>query len=348
MKINNISSNFNAIIAQNKKHLSQNSNNNDKHIDAYTINPQEYLGKSLINFKGKENEFTLTKMDSDFLKAVSATLQLSKEDAAKLEKIFKDFLSENGYKALKELNGFDHITDQAIICETVEKEFNLSEMENTAFTCELTEMIIRGDKYKPKVDKYNKDYSDFEKICNKYNIDEDHCLKAYYRLKDEAEFLDLDSIFDAVNKHKSEFSTPTIMFLQRNLGIQDDTMSDFLIDMSLASKNQKTIRNKPQKDQTDTTKFYRNVAEQFIAKDIMTGFGLSKKSYDFLKSELENRNETKNKSENLKVAFNIADKYNLEKGSETTILKIIDGLESKDSEYFDRILFSRFKSMGGL
>lgn len=345
MKINN---NINFGIKQNKEtpeaHKNIDTKSVQKSIDARTVNPQEYIGRSQVNFRGNESLKKLSEEDKIFVDTISKTLQFSKKDTKKLEKIIQEFLKENNFESLNDMHEGDYLNEEACLTETVEDTFNLNEMECMTFSCELMEKVISPENYKPVVDRYQKDYGKFEQICNKYNIGLEDRLEGYYTLKDSAEFFNIDSVFDVIKKEKNHCYEADIINLQDAVKLSDEDFEEFLIDIALASKEKTKFRIQPKKNQTGSFKVYRDIAEDFMTDKILKEYNLSTDDFKFIKNKLAKREDVKDPKENKKTAFMIAEKYNLDIDSIQNIVSIIDFFESKEALYFDKILFEKMIS----
>lgn len=335
---------------------------------------QDYIPKGLKGFECTGNigkmlrgeipakkgviDITEQQHDDEFYKHAKKILRLTADQAYEFRETVDDYLEEKGLHSIKELFFTDDLlNEQAVLIERLGEKFNLNEDQTSSLNfefCNRAKSSYNGD-YKPRTYPYVADAALFKKIltARNYNYeieDSDFIFGLYKLMNNEAKNKNYDSIFDIFNPENIFQISNAYNYIKQSQ-LSEDQKTDLILDLVEASKNylemEEELPKHPRNDE-----HYANVQSFMIADQIAETFGLSVKIMDpynndnvlqdIIKLYPEHVEGGEN-SDVKKVAFLIANKYDLPGGAEKTIEDIIHKVQSggeKEADiYYSNTLF---------
>lgn len=146
------------------------------------ITPNETQGKSMINFCGFSNsKNNLTEADNNFAEGIGKIYRLDKNQIKELKSFIQNFLKENNFKKISDMQGFEFLNESALLTEQISNLLDLTDYEDTNLSVLITMQINEGDftkiRYKNgksvlETDKFVKDFTPVENLLNKHSIDD--------------------------------------------------------------------------------------------------------------------------------------------------------------------------------
>lgn len=292
-----------------------------------------YVPNSIVDFNLENIAFedmvigVFTSLANDtqkFNSVITANLGLDEAQSKKFKSIVSEYLNSHNLTSLKAMRGDDFINEQGELTSIISTEFNLSDNEEDILITEMVNFINSApNKYTPMTTRIDKDFDMFDAICDKNGIDESLRADMYNNIKQIALKNGASSLFEV-------FTNPNIKdeYL-------DSLPTDLIIDLAVSKDNVNIIKHKTR------DAFYDSVREDIILEKLQEKFGFSSLTLESLRSEIKN-----GKIKNIKqLAYEIADKYNLNHGAELEIEDIIQSADTLDYHALDVFLINKLKKL---
>ncbi len=290
--------------------------------DNYTPSSFANFNKENIRF---ENLFINTidtlRNDTDkFNNIIAVNIGLNKEQSDEFKSIVSDYLKSNNMLSLRAMKGDDYLNEQSELVSILSAKFDLTENEEDILSTEMINFIYsKAGNYIPVTTYIDKDFDIFNAICEKNNIDEQARMEIFINLKDVALKNNASNLFEI-------FTNPNI-----NDKYISSLPIDFLIDLSTSSKNNLKIKKHPQRD-----KFYNNLRDNIILENLQEKYNLSQTALENIQKEISKRRSDNTEIKSIEqLAYEIADKYNLNSGAEKEIKNIILSSDTLDYRALD-------------
>lgn len=279
-----------------------------------TNDPQEVIGRSLVNFKAHKPEPQET--DRILLKNLVDILRFKEEcDVDVLNTIYQKFLDENKIKSLDEIADDKYLDKQTDLLSLIADGCLLDEHEIMLTATEISNRLVHPEKYQnKKADIYSKDFAPMAAISQKYKMKNRDVKIAYEVLSTIARTNKLDSIFDIFNKDKNPNIYKDIELIKKYSEINDH--ENFIIDMGLMSNMSEYQRNIEVDSNGKWFKFLKNYKNNILASYICTIYNIEKHFTEVLsilndRAAIELDEDFEDKASNAQIAYTIMDKYNL-------------------------------------
>lgn len=308
MKINNINFyNYNSIkspIFKAQDTTSQSLSSEQSTNTQMNLNPAEMLGRSQVNFTGRD--FKFSENDQKFINVVAQNIRMSDDEKKQFEDAVSDYLTDNKYKSLDDISGDENSEIQGEFIEKVGYKLAfLSDMDFNMFADELIERTTQnnGD-YDPKPDKYRKDFEVVDHILDQYKMSEDKKTEVFDVLKMEAEHNEYDTIFDIFRINPKR---PIYLF-GKYLNFNQSMLSDLLIDFGYAATLDAKSRHAQINPNKLTAQTNQNFKDSAIADEFIKEFGLDEDESDYIVTQLQRRREGIKPEQ---IAYELIETYDL-------------------------------------
>lgn len=358
MQISSFNPSFNKStqISQNKPLIQNLSNQNLQSVEtAGTVgmSPAEVLGRYQVNFSGKSDEnFKLSEADTNFAKGFGEVFRLDKKDSQKAEQIIKDFLKENGFKELSDMESddpFEFANESACLTEQLSETFKLTDFESTALTGMVVTQINCGDISKVRnccgenlieENKYVRDYTPLKHLAKKYGIQEPKTFNSLFDyLRNFTDVVECESLFDLFKKENLYWGEIAAAGLQnpKRGGLTSTQTTNFMLDMinlsgkSLEERLEGINRRESREifeDGMDTLTLACKIADKFDIE-------ISERLLEMLEARKTEKEVHKNGQSIVEVAYRISEEFHLPANSTKEIVKIIEEHNAKN--YPDKI-----------
>lgn len=293
------------------------------------ISPQEVVGRSLVNFQGlKKDDFEMSKSDKRFVKYVTELMHYPKEKAEQTEQIITDYLRTNKIKDLKAISGEENFEDVGAMVDKLMNSVKMTDEESTLFIGEFTDIIAFKKDYNIPKKTYSKDFKRLSAFADNQGIDPFTTMQFHNTMVKDAQKYGFTSTFDLFNGDIKLNKTKTYKFIKETLGLKQEDMHDFVLDIVKSPIPKEKVELPPELVKEKVASRMHN---SIVCQDIVQNFKLAPETadgvYDILAHNysLEKPNDLKM---NQKMAFLIADKYNLPMHAEKEIIKILEHVQS--------------------
>ncbi len=252
------------------------SNNQNKQFDYSFL---EALGRSQVNFTGKEELKKYQEYDKLFIETVAQNLRLSEEDKQKLTNNINTFLKTNGFKSLEDIVGDKNHELQSDFISELGDDICQSDFDFNILSDAFQDRMYYDGQYTPEVDLYEKDYEVVDHILDKYEMDETRKAEIFDVLKMHADCLGGETVFDLF---KPENKPLVLMDLvKEQLQLNDDLTTDLLIDFCLMAKKDDKARHEGIYPWKMTALLNEQAKDTAIASEIIGEYDLAdKKLYE--------------------------------------------------------------------
>ena len=325
MKISNIVF-YNQIFQPEKTFKQEKSANCNKNMDFIPDN-MEILGRSQVYFSG--NDFRLNPDDKKFIDVVSRDLRFSDEQKKQFTGIVKDYLKENKFNNLEEMDGEDN-NQQAYFLNKVSENMDLSDADFDVLSFHIVDRIYCEGVYLPDDRRFVKDLPIIEPILEQYGFDREVVDTLTDSMFIDAENFECKALFDIFNQHSNEIED-TVFFNALTHEVDDDTALNIIIDLSLKSKEYEKYGENIFSKNTERAKFYNSMDDECITDDILAEFNIAEEEGENIFRHVIKRHADVPYQQ---IAFEIADEYNL---SEKADKKIIEILKTQEKIGFNKL-----------
>ena len=302
---------------------------------------EDYIPGTLEKYKlenlAMENMIihTITSIAGDaskFNDVITENLGLNGEQPAKFKSIISEYLSANNLATLKSLRGEDFFNEQAELISKISAEFNLSDNEENILNTEMVNYIYsKPNNYTPMTTRFDKDFDLFDAICDKNGMDDS--LRA--------------EIFDNIKQIALKNGTSNLFEVFTNPNIKDKYLStlpaDLIIDLALLKDDVNIIKHKSR------DVFYGSVRDDIIIKALQEEFNFSKLTLEAIRDEICKRHpnyiEGGEYKDITQIAFELADKFNLQSGAENKIKQIIQKTDNLEYKALDVFIINQMKDL---
>lgn len=269
---------------------------------------------------------------SKFNDVITENLGLNGEQSAKFKSIISEYLSANNLATLKSLRGEDFFNEQAELISKISAEFNLSDNEENILNTEMVNYIYsKPNNYTPMTTRFDKDFDLFDAICDKNGMDDS--LRA--------------EIFDNIKQIALKNGTSNLFEVFTNPNIKDKYLStlpaDLIIDLALLKDDVNIIKHKSR------DVFYGSVRDDIIIKALQEEFNFSKLTLEAIRDEICKRHpnyiEGGEYKDITQIAFELADKFNLQYGAENKIKQIIQKTDNLEYKALDVFIINQMRDL---
>ncbi|MCI1273094.1 MAG: hypothetical protein LKG27_01515 [Clostridiaceae bacterium] len=293
------------------------------------ISPQEVVGRSLVNFQGlKKDDFELSKSDKRFVKYVTDSLHYPKEKAEKTEQVITDYLKKHKIKNLKAISGEKKLEDVGAMVDELMASAKMTDKESIFFIGEFTNIIAFKGNYKIPEKTYANDFKRLSAFADNQGIDPFTTLTFHHTMVKDAQKYGFTSTFDLFNGDIKLNKTNTYGFIKDNLGLKTEDMHDFILDIVKSPIPKEKVELPPELVKEKVASRMHN---SIACQDIVQKFKLAPETADGVYDILAHNyslEKPKDLKINQKMAFLIADEYNLPMHAEKEIIKILEHVQS--------------------
>lgn len=214
------------------------SNNQNKQFDYSFL---EALGRSQVNFTGKEEVKKYQEYDKLFMETVAQNLRLSDEDKKRLSDNIQSFLKTNGLNSLEDIVGNENHELQADFISELGDDICQSDFDFNILADTFLDRMSYDGQYNPEVDIYEKDYEIVDHILDGYGMSEVRKAEIFDVIKMQADCLGGETVFDLF---KPENKPLVLMdLIKEQLRLDDNLATDLLIDFCLMAKKDEKTRH---------------------------------------------------------------------------------------------------------
>ena len=286
-----------------------------------TLNPAEIIGRSQVSFAGKGFEFSDD--DKKFVDVLAYNLKMSDKKKKDLENTVAEFLISRDYDSLNKISGEndEKLEEQDAFLEKMDSVFNFNDYEINEVASVLAERIMHKGKYKPLKRKFFTDYGVVDTILSKHGFDENSSEKVFKIMESEALINNYKSVFDIFKPENNPLQSITMAIMEINYGFDEDELTNFYIDFSLAASKTDEERQKTVDGSKMIRKFVNDNIDYTIFDDIRDEYDLDYELEKEIMAELaKRRDENKDIRQ---ISYELCEKYNLPKGAYKFILESI-------------------------
>lgn len=256
-------------------------------------------------------DFEFCDNDKKFINAVVANLRLSEDDKKIIEHELSKFMREKKIKSMDEINIEDDSYQEAELIDNIYLKLHLSDNEYGILIAEIFDRIDNKNNYNPKNRKFDKDIILMNGVLQSYGFD----ISATDLMKQEAEKKGYRTLFDIFKTENNPIQSETYKKMHNQYN--ENRLCDLVIHLnSLANCDEKSRKFESLYNE------YIGIQDKLIANDIVSNFHINSKYMNDIIKYVEKRSQ--DGVQNIQIAFEIADRFNLPKNAEEKIIKIIE------------------------